>query len=73
MFNGLKIYGEPLKGHIPLGANINNKKDWARAIFVSPSIFYASQYSEIIYSDNEEWFIIIDARLNPNSYELTKH
>ena len=27
MFNGLKIYGEPLKGHIPLGANINNKKD----------------------------------------------
>lgn len=48
--------------------NIDN---WSSAVFVSPSIFYASKYSELIESDNEEWFIIIEALINVHSF--TKH
>ena len=69
--HGLRCFGEPLTYHIPLGEKIDNIDNWVWAIFVSPSIFYASKYSEIIYSENQEWFIIIEARVNPQSY--TKH
>jgi hypothetical protein len=72
MYTGLKKVGEPLKGHISLGNTVDNVEDWANAIFVTPSIFYASQYAEIIYSDGEEWFIIIEARLN-NKCAYSKH
>ena len=71
MYSGLKNIGEPLKGHIALGRTFDNINDWANAIFVSPSIFYASKYADIIYSDNEEWFIIVEARLS--GYLLSKH
>ena len=49
--NGLKMPGEilengikirPMKGHIDFGKTIFNQKNWAKAIFVSPSIFYSS-------------------------------
>ena len=72
MFFGLKNTGEPLKGHISLGRTFDNKKDWANAIFVTPSIFYASKYAEIIYSDGEEWFIIVEAKLGKNPKYSTK-
>ena len=29
-------------GHIPLGTNFQGKKDWSRAVFVTPSIYYAA-------------------------------
>ena len=69
--HGLRCFGEPLTYHIPLGEKIDNIDNWVWAIFVSPSIFYASKYSEIIYSENQEWFIIIEANVNPQSF--TKH
>lgn len=68
---GLRCVGEPLTYHIPLGEKVNDIEDWASAIFASPSIFYASKYSEIIFSENEEWFVIIEARLAPKSF--TEH
>ena len=68
---GLQNLGEPLINHIQLGIKMFNIDNWASAIFVSPSIFYASKYSEIIESDGQEWFIIIEARVKPNSF--TQH
>ena len=67
MNRGLKNTGEPLKGHIGIGRTFDNIKDWSNAIFVTPSIFYASKYAEIFYSDGEEWFIIVEARLSKES------
>ena len=68
---GLRCVGEPLTYHIPLGEKVNDIENWASGIFISPSIFYASKYSEIIYSEKEEWFVIIEARVSPNSF--TEH
>ena len=67
----LQNFGEPLINHIQLGIKMFNIDNWASVIFVSPSIFYASKYSEIIESDGQEWFIIIEARVKPNSF--TQH
>ena len=64
---GLKNFGEPLNGHIPLNQKVNDINNWANAIFVTPSIFYASNFSEIIQSDNEQWYIIIEAKVK-NGY-----
>ena len=67
---GLQNFGEPLNNHIHLGLRNNGIDNWASAIFVSPSIFYASQYSELINYKNEEWAIIIEARIMPNSFSI---
>ena len=65
---GLRNFGEPSENHIKLGQRRDNIDDWASAIFVSPSIFYASKYSELINYKNNQWFIIIEARVKPNSF-----
>ena len=65
---GLQNFGEPLTNHIHLGLKNDNIDDWANAIFVTPSIFYASKYSEIISYKNEEWFILIEAKVKPDSF-----
>lgn len=36
---GFRNFGEPLSGHIPFGEKINGIQNWAKAIFVTPSIF----------------------------------
>ena len=63
MSKGLINTGKPLRGHITLGKKCDDINNWANAIFVTPSIFYASKNAEIIYSDGEEWYIIIEAAL----------
>ena len=65
---GLRDIGEPLNNHIPLGKEVYGINNWSNAIFVTPSIFYASQYSEIIRSENEEWYIIIEAKIKPDCF-----
>ena len=65
---GLQNFGEPLINHIQLGLKHDNINDWANAIFVSPSIFYASKYSELISYKNEEWLILIEAKIQPGSF-----
>ena len=66
--DGTKI--EPLPGHISIDKTISGIKNWAKAIFVSPSIFYASDavYAERINSNSMRWAILIEARVKPNCY-----
>ena len=77
--NGLKKPGETYydnkkikirKGHIEFGKTFYKIKNWAKAIFVSPSIFYSccKYYSERIKSNREKWCVIIEARVRPFSY-----
>lgn len=67
---GLRNFGEPLHGHIPFGEKINDIENWASGIFVTPSIFYASKYAEIINSENVDWYVIIQAKVEPNSFSV---
>ena len=77
--NGLKPSGSklkngreitPLPGHISIDQTISGIKNWAKAIFVSPSIFYASDavYAERINSSSYRWAVLIEARVKPDSY-----
>ena len=66
---GLHYYGEPSYGNIPKGVKVNNVENWANSIFLTPSIFYASKYAEIINSEKEEWFIIIEAMIAPKFFK----
>ena len=65
---GLLNFRRPLNNHIHLGVENDNIDDWANAIFVSPSIFYASKYSELVNYKNEEWSIVIEAKVKSDSY-----
>ena len=77
--NGLKPSGSklkngqeitPLPGHISMDETVSGIKNWAKAIFVSPSIFYASDavYAERINSSSYRWAVLIEARVKPGSY-----
>ena len=65
---GLRNCGEPLIGHIQKNETINDINNWSSAIFVSPSILYAKHYSEIISSNGDNWYIIIEAKIEPGYY-----
>ena len=80
--NGLKPSGtklkdgteiNPLPGHIKTDVTVAGIKNWAKAIFVSPSLFYASDvvYAERIISNNKTWAVLIEGRLKPNTF--SKH
>ena len=79
---GLLVPGMKLKTGVDLEPKINHISrytpmgkfyDWAKAIFVSPSILYAldSCYSGKIDSEGEKWNILVETKVEPNSY--TKH
>ena len=61
-------------GHIGLNQQVGWIADWARAIFISPSIFYAADqvYSERIFSDNQRWCVVVEVRVKPGSYSSHK-
>jgi hypothetical protein len=63
----------PEKGHIGLNVKVGSFANWANAVFISPSIFYAADavYSERIFSDNQRWCVIIEIRVKPGAF--TKH
>jgi hypothetical protein len=67
----------PLPTHIPLNETFSGIKNWGKAIFVSPSIFYSADaaYAERILSNSgsttDRWAVLVEARVRPNSY--TKH
>jgi hypothetical protein len=82
MFHGLYPSGtklsdgteiKPLEGHIPLKTSLEGFDDWAKAIFVSPSIFYAGHpvYARRICSNNIEYSVIIETRIRPDTF--SKH
>ena len=60
----------PLPGHISLDATVAGIKNWAKAIFVSPSLFYASDvvYAERIISRKRSWAVLVEGRLKPNTF-----
>ena len=70
--NGNEI--NPLKGHIKLNKKVQNIENWAKAIFVSPSIFYAADivYAERIMSNNERYSVIVQCKVRPGSFTSHK-
>ena len=64
----------PLPGHISLDVTVAGIKCWAKAIFVSPSLFYASDvvYAERIISNNKTWAVLVEGRLKPNTFTKYK-
>ena len=77
--NGLKPSGSklsdgteivPLAGHISMDQTVSGIKNWAKAVFVSPSIFYSSDavYAERINSNSERWAVLVEARVKPDCY-----
>ena len=64
---------EPPSNHYKLGETHFGIRDWARAVFLSPSILYASHacYSERVLSKTTPWCVMIKAYVKPQSY--TEH
>jgi hypothetical protein len=84
--HGLKKVGEKIgekeidvrkdTARISRDAHFREKTDWAEAIFTSCSIYYASTtaYAEHFNDCNGvKWFLILECRLMPNSYEKSTH
>ena len=81
-YNGLLPAGSKLEngipiqvnsGHIPLEQCFSGINGWAKAVFVSPSIFYFThtEYSERITSSGKTWCVLVEVRIRPETY--TKH
>ena len=66
--NGIEL--EPKDNHISRFYPVDGIDDWAKAVFVSPSILYAFDacYSERIYSEGERWGILVETRVKPYSF-----
>ena len=64
----------PLPGQISLDKTVAGIKCWAKAIFVSPSLFYASDvvYAERIISNNKTWGVLVEGRLKPKTFTKYK-
>jgi len=64
------------KGRISLRTTINGQSNWACAIFTSDSIFYSSSgaYAENFQDlDGKTWILILECRVEENSYQRTAH
>lgn len=73
--NGKKI--DIVKGHIPLGRDFHGKKDWSRAIFISPSVYHAAHpvYAKefIENNDSTSWLLLVQVRVKKGSYNQHDH
>ncbi|XP_078377937.1 uncharacterized protein LOC144661105 [Oculina patagonica] len=66
----------PEAGHFRLGEEHFGIPNWAAAIFVSPSILYASHkaYSDRVFSESQQWCVLVKAYCKPGtikSYDPT--
>mgnify|MGYP002626075222 CR=1 FL=1 len=68
--NGISIRVN--SGHIPLEKSLFEIKEWGKAVFVSPSIFYSAHvvYSERINTLGKTWCVLIETRIRPGSFTL---
>ena len=66
--NGASVNVNP--GHIPLNHTVSGIQYWAKAIFVSPSIFYSASpvYAERINSCSERWCVLVETRVRPGTF-----
>lgn len=64
---------KPLEGHVPLNIKVAGFDNWAKAIFVSPSIFYAGHpvYAKTIFSNDIEYSVLVETRVKPGTF--SKH
>lgn len=80
--NGLKPSGTkisdksiimPPDNHIDLNTTFEGIKDWAKAVFVSPSCFYSSHpaYAERILSNGKKWACLVEGRVKNGCF--TRH
>jgi len=62
---------KPAAGHYRLGEEHFGIANWAAAIFLSPSILYAAHacYSERIFSESQQWCVLVKAYCKPGSYK----
>ena len=62
---------KPSEGHIGLDIELFGVKNWAAAIFISPSILYAGHavYSERVVSEHQQWCVLVKTRCKPGSYK----
>ena len=62
---------KPAAGHYSLGEVHFGIPNWAAAIFVSPSILYAAHacYSERIFSESQQWCVLVKVYCKPGSYK----
>ena len=62
---------KPPGNHYQLSEEHFGVANWAKAVFLSPSILYASHvcYSERVISEGEQWCILVKARVKPASYK----
>jgi len=60
--------------HMSQTSTVDEVKNWGRGIFVSPSIFYSGYeaYAKEICCKNEQWKVLVEVRVKPNSYILHK-
>lgn len=67
--HGEKI--KPPSNHFQLGKTYFDIEDWANAIFVSPSLLYASHacYSERIIAGDSQWCVVMKVLVKPVSYK----
>jgi hypothetical protein len=67
---------EVVDGHIPLGTTVRGEKDWPKAIFLSPSIYYSAHpvYSkEFIDNGKEVWLPLLQVKVKKGSYTRHDH
>lgn len=62
---------KPPNGHFSLGKEYFGIRNWAAAIFLSPSILYAGHaaYAERVISQREQWCVLVKAYCKPSSYK----
>ena len=64
-----------VEGHIPLGIEVRGYKDWAKAIFVSPSIFYAGDpcYSKTVIIYGYTYCPLVQVKVKKGTYSSHNH
>ena len=64
---------EPPSGHIKLNTTFDGISNWAKAVFVSPSLIYSSlpAYAETIRCKDKEYVCLVEGRVKKGSY--TQH
>lgn len=80
--NGLKPSGSTVNGkmitphsnHYGMNQTIDGVKEWAKAIFVSPSLFYSADvcYAERIISENKNWAVLVQCLTKRGSFKKYK-
>jgi hypothetical protein len=77
--NGLKPPGSVIssgkrveipKGHIRRGVTVDGTKDWADAIFCTPSLAYACHacYAQRVAHDGREWCCVVEVAVRPGTF-----